>query len=111
LSNSITSNPILLTASLPSYKSALAAAVPNAGKNNASYGTLQTLTILKIRWTNPGISQTLSIGDPISGTILELLKSDTTGEDVVEDFTANPVLWQDFSVDVWNGGSLLIWTR
>jgi hypothetical protein len=111
LSNSITSNPIVLTGSLPSYKTALAAAVPNAGPHNSSYGTLVSLIIQKLRWVNPGISQTLSIGDPISGAILFLMKSNTTGEDIEIDLDANPVLVQDLSVDVWPGGTLLIWTR
>src|ERR1700733_8515732 len=108
LSNSITSNPIVLTGSLPSYKTALAAAVPNAGKNNGSYGTLQTLRGSKLRWVAPPASSTLSVGDPISGTILELMNSGTGGVDVVIDYYG-PVLVQDLSVDVWPGGSLLIW--
>ena len=111
MSNSIASNPIVLTGSLPSYKTALAAAVPNAGKNNGSYGTLQTLRVSKLRWVAPPASSTLSVGDPISGTILELMNSGTGGVDVVIDYYDDPVLVQDLSVDIWPGGTLLIWTR
>ena len=106
-------NPIQVTGPLAtSYKTQLAAAAPNAGKNNSSYGTLSTLIFQKLRWVNPGASNTLSIGDPLSGGILFLMKSNTAGEDVEIDMDANPVLISDFEINSFVAGStLLIWTR
>jgi hypothetical protein len=106
-------NPIVITSSMAtSYKTQLAAASPNAGKNNTSYGTLQTLIFEKIRWVNPGISQTLSIGDPISGAVLFLMKSNTAGEDIEIDMDANPIVVSDFEINAFPAGStLLIYTR
>jgi hypothetical protein len=100
MANSYSTNPIVLTAGVASFKAASASVL----------GTLNTLIIQKIYWENPGISQTLSIGDPISGTVLQLLKSDTTGEDVNVDYVP-PRLWSDFSVDVWPGGTVQIFLR
>jgi len=39
------------------------------------------------------------------------MNSGTGGVDVVVDFYDDPVLIQDFSVDVFPGGTLEIWTR
>lgn len=112
MANNLVANPIVITGSMAtSYKTQLAAASPNAGVNNTSYGTLQTLKVEKIRWVNPGNSQSLSIGDPISGLVLWAAKSNSSGEDVVEDFTANPQIWQDFEIDAFPGGTLYLFTR
>ena len=97
-------NPIIITGSLAtSYKTQMAV----AGK----IGTLFTLKVEKIRWVNPGVSQSISIGDPLSGLVLWAAKSNSSGEDVVEDWTANPRLWQDFEIDAFPGGTLYLFTR
>jgi hypothetical protein len=96
-------NPIVLTGSMPQgYKAATAAAL----------GTLRTLIVTRIRWVNPGISQTISIGDPISGLVLWSAKSNTAGEDVVENFSPNPQIWQDFELNALPANSTVyIYTR
>jgi hypothetical protein len=96
-------NPIVLTGSMAQgYKAATASAL----------GTLRTLIVTRIRWVNPGISQSISIGDPVSGLILWAAKSNTAGEDVVEDFSADPQVWQDFEINVFPANSsVYIYTR
>ena len=114
MANNVTRNPITITGSLPSFKTALAAAVPNAGINSSSYGTLQTLIVERIVWSTPGNSNSLSIGDPNSGEVLELLRSDSSGDDVIRDLTANPKIWDDFSVNSFPNSpnaTLFIYTR
>lgn len=112
MSNVVTKNPITITGSLPSFKAALAAAIPGGGIQNNSFGTLQTLVVERWKWSNPGTSQTLSIGDPVSGEVLELLRSDSSGDDVIVDLTANPKLIDDFSVNAFaGGGTLYVFTR
>ena len=105
MSNNLFVNPIVLTGSTAtSYKTQMAA----AGK----IGTLFTLIVTRIRWVNPGISQLLSIGDPISGAILFTCKSNSVGEDVDFDFTADPLMWQDWELNALpGGGTILIYTR
>lgn len=107
MANNVTRNPAIITGSLASYKTSLAAAVPGAGINNTSFGTLQTLIVERLKWSNPGNSQTLSIGDPNSGEVLEFLRSDSSGDDVIVDMTSNPKLWDDFSVNAFAGGGTL----
>jgi hypothetical protein len=110
--NSVTRNPMVITGSLPSFKAALAAAAPGGGIQNSSFGTLQTLIVERWKWSNPGTSQTLSIGDPVSGEVLELLRSDSSGDDVIVDLTANPKIIDDFSVNSFaGGGALYVYTR
>lgn len=96
-------NPIVLTGDMPQgYKAATAAAL----------GTLRTLIVTRLRWVNPGISQSISIGDPISGLVLWAAKSNTAGEDVVEDFSADPQLWNDFEINALPANSTVyIYTR
>lgn len=109
--NNLVSNPMVIVGSVVGYKAALAAASPNAGVNNTSYGTLQALIIERIRWVNPGNSKSLSIGDPVSGAVLWAATSSSTGADVDEDFSANPIIWQDFAIDTFVGGTLYIYRR
>jgi hypothetical protein len=72
---------------------------------------LRTLEVQRIRWENPGTSQSLSIGDPVSGTVLESMKSNSSGEDVEIEYIPTR-LWQDFAIDTFPGsGTLLIFTR
>lgn len=96
-------NPIVLTGSMPQgYKAATAAAL----------GTLRVLIVTRIKWVNPGISQSVSIGDPVSGLVLWAAKSNTAGEDVTEDFSADPQLWNDFELNALpGGGTIYIFTR
>ena len=97
-------NPIIITGDLAtSYKTQMAA----TGK----IGTLFTLVVERIRWVDPGISKTISIGDPLSGAVLFSAKSNTAGEDVDVDFTANPQLWQDFEINAFPSGTLYLYTR
>jgi hypothetical protein len=94
-------NPIEVTGSVTGYKA----------QTQAAQGTLRSLEIQRIRWVNPGVSASLSIGDPVSGTILELMKSNSSGEDVEIDYVPTR-LWSDFAVDIFpNSGTLLIFTR
>ena len=102
MATNLQSNPIQIQGSVTGFKS----------QTQAASGTLRTLIIDKIRWVNPGTSQSVTIGDPVSGITLWSAKSNSSGEDVESDFSANPVLWQDFSINAFTGGgTLLIWTR
>lgn len=103
MANNLFANPMVITGSLvTSYKTQMASKI----------GTLFTLIVTRIRWVNPGISQSLNIGDPLSGLVLWSGKSNTAGEDIDEDFTANPQIWQDFEIDAFpGGGALYIYTR
>jgi hypothetical protein len=101
-SNNLQANPMSIVGSVTGYKTATAAA----------QGTLRSLLISKIRWVNPGTSQSVTIGDPVSGLTLWSAKSNSSGEDVETDWDANPVLWQDFAINSLPGsGTILIWTR
>jgi hypothetical protein len=93
-------NPIEVTGSVTGYKS----------QTQAAQGTLRTLIVQRLRWVSPGTSQSLSIGDPTSGTILEMMNSGTVGTDVEIEYVP-PRLWQDFAIDAFPGGTLLIFTR
>lgn len=123
MANNILSNPMVITGSMAtSYKTQLAAAVPNAGIYGiagkgkgvitGAYGTLQTLIIEKIYWENPGtIGDSISIGDPLSGAVLLLLHCEVANQSQLIDFTSNPKLWQDFEIDAFPSGTLYIYTR
>jgi hypothetical protein len=100
MSTTLNTNPLFIQGSVIGYKSQTASAL----------GTLRTLEVQRIRWNNPGTSKTLSIGDPISGTILEQFTSDTTGEDIEIEYIPTR-LWQDFAIDIFPGGTLLIFTK
>lgn len=101
MSTNLLSNPLFIQGSVVGYKSQTASAL----------GTLRTLIVSKIRWVNPGISQTISIGDPISGLVLWSAKSNTAGEDILDDLSADPIVFQDFAIDIFPGGTLLLYTR
>jgi hypothetical protein len=73
-------------------------------------GTIRTLEAPRIRWQNPGTSETLSIDDPVSGTVLEQFTSNSPGEDIETDYIQSR-LWQDFASDVLLGGTFPIFTR
>ena len=106
-------NPIVITGSMAtSYKTQLAAAAPNAGKNNTSYGTLTTLIVEKIYWANPSTaSQSITIGDPNSGQTLAYLQCEVAGSAILLDWQSNPKLWIDFQVNSFPSGVLYIYTR
>lgn len=98
----LTANPIVITGSLAtSYKTQTA----------ASLGTLTTLIVERLIWVNPGASKSLSIGDPTSGEVLWTRRSNSAGDDVETDWTANPRIWQDFELNSFPGGTLYIFTR
>jgi hypothetical protein len=58
----------------------------------------------------PGTSKTLSIGDPVSGTVLEQFTSNSSGEDIEIDYIPTR-LGRHFAIDAFPGGTLLIFTR
>lgn len=80
-------------------------------------GTLFTLKVERILWVNPPANSTISIGDPVSGLILWTRQTGTSNStnqaspDIDEDWTENPKLWTDFSIDAFPGGTLYIYTR
>ena len=106
-------NPIVITGSMAtSYKTQLAAAAPNAGKNNASYGTLTSILVEKIYWANPAVaSQSITIGDPISGLTLAYLQCEVAGSAILLDWQSNPKIWTDFQVNSFPSGVLYIYLR
>lgn len=105
--SNLLSNPIVITGSVVGYKSQTASAL----------GSLRTLIVERILWVNPPASSFISIGDPISGTILwtrQTGATNTTNQaspDIDENWTTNPRLWQDFAIDAFPGGTLYIFTR
>jgi hypothetical protein len=100
MANSYNTNPISIVGSVSSFKASSASVL----------GTLNTLIVQKLRWVNPGNSKTLSIGDPVSGTVLEILQSDSSG-DAVDVLYIPPRIWSDFAVDSFPGGQLLVYVR
>jgi hypothetical protein len=64
--NRLHSNPIAVSSSMSQGCQATVA---------SPFGALPTIIVQKLRWVNPGDRHTLSVGDPICGTILALLKS------------------------------------
>jgi hypothetical protein len=106
-------NPLIITSSMAtSYKTQLAAASPNAGKNNTSYGTLTSLLIEKIEWLSPvTVGDSIVIGDPQSGLNLLTLVCETALQSQIIDWTSNPKLWLDFEINQFSSGTLKIWTR
>ena len=104
MANNLFANPMVITGSVTGYKAAMAV----AGK----IGTLFTLLVEKIYWENPGtIGDTISIGDPVSGLVLLVLRCEVANQSQLIDFTSNPKLWQDFSIDSLPSGTLYIFTR
>jgi hypothetical protein len=116
-------NPIVVTGSMAtSYKTQLAAAVPNAGIYGiagkgagvitGSYGTLTALKIAKIEWLSPvTVGDQVNIGDPNSGLTLLNLVCEVALQSQIIDWTASPVLWNDFEIDRMNSGTLYLWTE
>jgi hypothetical protein len=101
MATNLNANPIFVQGSVTGYKS----------QTQTAQGTLRSLEVQRIRWQNPGVSKTISIGDPVSGTVLEQMTSNTAGEDVEIDYVPTR-LWQDFAIDTFPGsGTLLIFTR
>src|SRR5277367_498496 len=98
MANVITANPMVITGSMAtSYKAQLAAAVPNAGIQNGSYGTLHTLLIDRIEWLSPAtIGDTITIGDPVSGATLDKFVCETALQSQVHDFSPYQRIWTDF---------------
>lgn len=103
MANNLTANPMKLDSSMAqSYKAATA----------ASLGTLQTLKIEKIYWMDPATAgDQVTIGDPASGETLLNLRCEAAGQSQIVDWTANPKLWRDFEINVFNSGVLYIYTR
>lgn len=100
-------NPIIITGEMAtSYKTQLAAAVPGAGVNNGSYGTLTTLKITKVYWFNPGaVGDVLTFGDPITGKTLLTLRCEVANQSQIVDWTASPVIWEDFEMTQTGSGT------
>jgi hypothetical protein len=113
VANNLLVNPMVITSSVaPSYKTQLAAASPNAGKNNTSYGTLTTLLIEKAEWNNPAnVGDTITIGDPQSGATLLQMRCEVAGSAILVDWQANPRLWLDWELNAMPSGTLYLFTR
>lgn len=108
MANNFQSNPIVITGSMGSYKAAIALAKGSGGLAS----TLTTLIIEKIYWENPlTIGDSVSIGDPISGAVLLLLRCEVANQSQLIDWTANPKIWQDFEINSFVSGTLYIYTR
>lgn len=108
MANNFQTNPIVITGSMGSYKAAIALAKGSGGLGN----TLTTLLVEKIYWENPiTVGDGVSIGDPISGNILVVLRCEVANQSQLIDWTSNPKLWQDFSIDSFVSGTLYIYTR
>lgn len=107
--------PLKITGEMAtSYKTQLAAASPNAGINNTSYGTLTTLKISKIYWENPGaIGDVVSFGDPNSGLVLLVIRCEVANQSQLIDWSASPVLWNDFEMTQTGTGTgtIYVWTN
>ena len=107
--------PIEITGEMAtSYKTQLAAASPNAGINNTSYGTLTVLKVTKVYWFNPGsVGDTVTFGDPISGKTLLALRCEVANQSQIIDWTADPQIWQDFEMTQTGSGTgtIYVWTN
>jgi hypothetical protein len=100
--SNLAANPMLINGSVTGYKTQTAAAL----------GTLRTLLIEKIYWENPvNIGDTVSIGDPVSGLVLLVLRCEVANQSQLIDWTTNPKLWQDFAIDSFPSGTLYLYTR
>jgi hypothetical protein len=110
MANNLVANPMVITGSLAtSYKAQLAAANPGAGINNTSFGTLHTLLVDRIEWLSPAtIGDTVTIGDPVSGAVLDKFVCETALQSQVHDFTPYPRVWQDFELNSMPSGTLYI---
>lgn len=113
MANNLVANPMVINSSLAtSYKAQLAAASPNAGINNTSYGTLHSLIILKLLWLSPAtIGDSITIGDPVSGETLDKFVCEAALQSQIHDFTADPRLWTDFEINSFPSGTLYVWYR
>ena len=103
MANSLASNPMVISGSMSQgYKAATAAAL----------GTLRTLLVEKIYWENPAnVGDTISIGDPVSGLVLLVLRCEVANQSQLIDFTSNVKVWQDFEINSLPSGTLYIYTR
>lgn len=111
MANNLVANPMVITGSLAtSYKTQLAAASPNAGVQNTSYGTLHTLLVDRIEWLSPAtIGDSVTIGDPNSGAVLDKFVCETALQSQVHDFSPYSRLWNDFEINSMPSGTLYIW--
>jgi hypothetical protein len=100
MANILTRSPIYIDTAFASWKAGVASAL----------GTLITLRVRQIRWVTPStVGHQLDIRDPQSGNQLLLMTCPTAGQDVVADWSAKPVLWTDFGVEMINSGKAYIY--
>jgi hypothetical protein len=96
-SNSLKTNPVLISSALSSYK------------QNAGLGSFQTVILKKIEWlspANPG--DTANIVDPTTGNIIQPFTCETAGQSQLIDWSPRPLRVSDFAVPVISSGELVI---
>lgn len=103
MANSLATNPIVLDSAFQSYK----------GQVAATLGTLFTLIVTRVRWVGPAnVGDQAVIDDPQGGEQLLLMRNTTAnGPDLVEDYSASPRIWRDFSLAQLGSGKLYIYTK
>jgi len=79
------------------------------GSGGVGVGSQLTIRIAKIYWENPGtIGDTFVIEDPISSLILWTGRCEVANQSQLFDWTARPLIWQDFCVPTLASGTLYI---
>lgn len=103
MANLLSQNPVIVGAPMASsYKSSVA----------ATLGTLFTLRIEKVVWEN-AVTQGnfLRIIDPQSGLSLIEQYNEAANQTYTWDWTANPRLWSDFTINQIDSGLCRIYLR
>src|SRR5271157_483725 len=104
MANSLTTNPIVVTAAMTAgYKAGVA----------ASLGTLLgPVLVEKEYWENPGnVGDTVVITDPQSGRNILTLRCEVAGQSQLVDWTSHPKMLADFQVQTIASSTLYIYTR
>lgn len=98
MANNFNANPLRITNSFQSYKSQVASIL----------GTLFSFKITKVYWENPAASgdQCLIIGS--NGLQILSMRCESNNQSQVFDWTAFPLLIQDFSVPQIDSGTLYV---
>lgn len=102
MSNSIYTNPVIITTALGSYKAAIASAL----------GSFYEIRIQKIEWYMPvTVGDTYSINDPISNAVIAQGSCEVAAQSQVLDWTPQPRLVADFSVPQISSGTLIVYLK
>lgn len=99
MANNYNANPLYITNSFQSYKSQVASIL----------GTLFAVRITKFYWENP-----LTAGDEVhivgsNGMDILTLRCESSNQSQIVDWTAAPLLVQDFSVPRIDSGTLFVY--